>query len=111
LPGCTRYVIGRPPGLWLRRLDGAQRRELEQATVRARKVARWFVVVYAAGLLLASGFFFLFYVPALTRLLGWLAETLLAAPCGAPSSGPRSFSLCSCSRLTHSPPWFSCAMG
>jgi len=63
----------------LRRLSSEERHELNTAHPRDLAVARWYVWLYIAGLLLAIGFFFVSFLPATVYLVGWLAYVVLAA--------------------------------
>ena len=63
----------------LRRLSAEERHELDTAHPRDLAVARWYIWLYAAGLSLAIGFFFVYYLPATAHLVSWLAQVVLAA--------------------------------
>jgi hypothetical protein len=67
----------------VRRLSAAQERELAEAHPRDLEVARWYALVYVAGLALASAFFGVYFLPATIRLVGWLAQTITAAELGS----------------------------
>jgi putative peptide zinc metalloprotease protein len=55
------------------------RAELQQAHPRDRAVARWYVWLYAAGMLLAAWFFAAYFAPATVRVVSWVAVTLESA--------------------------------
>jgi hypothetical protein len=69
----------------VRRLRPEQQRELAEAHPRDLVVARWYVVVYLAGLGLAMAFFAVLFVPALAHLVGWLVQTVGAARVTTPA--------------------------
>lgn len=56
-----------------------QRAELDRAHPRDRAVARWFVWVYAAGMLLALWFFAVYFLPAVVHLIGWAGHAVASA--------------------------------
>ena len=58
------------------------RDQLAAAHPRDLAVARWFVWVYAAGLVFAGWFFVAYFVPATIRLVVWIAATVAAADLG-----------------------------
>jgi putative peptide zinc metalloprotease protein len=53
--------------------------ELQEAHPRDRAVARWYVWLYAAGMLLAAWFFAAYFAPATVRVVWWVAVTLKSA--------------------------------
>jgi putative peptide zinc metalloprotease protein len=57
----------------------AHRAELEEAHPRDRAVARWYVWLYVAGMLLAAWFFVAYFLPATLRTVRWIAATLASA--------------------------------
>jgi len=63
----------------LRRISPAQRDELAGAHVRDRAVARYFVWVYAAGMLLAAWSFVTLFIPTTWHLLSWIARSLASS--------------------------------
>jgi putative peptide zinc metalloprotease protein len=63
----------------LRRLSAEEWHELNTAHPQDLAVARWYVWLYAAGLALAIGFFFVYYLPATAHLVSWLAQVVLVA--------------------------------
>jgi putative peptide zinc metalloprotease protein len=63
----------------LRVLGPEQRRELDEAHARDVAVARWFRWVYLAGLVGATWFFVLYFVPATYRLLAWILGSIADA--------------------------------
>jgi hypothetical protein len=79
--GC--FNLWRVTGLVLRRRLGlasaAHQAELAAAHPRDRAVARWYVWVYAAGLLVAGWFFVVYFVPATLRLVRWIVTMVAAA--------------------------------
>jgi putative peptide zinc metalloprotease protein len=56
--------------------------QVATAHPRDLAVARWFVWVYAAGLLFAGWFFVAYFVPATIRLVVWVVQTVAAADLG-----------------------------
>jgi hypothetical protein len=66
----------------VRRLNASQRQELAAAHARDLAVARWYSVIYVAGMGLAVAFFVLYFLPATVRLVGWLYQTISAAQLG-----------------------------
>jgi hypothetical protein len=60
----------------LRCITSTQRAELAAAHGRDRAVARYFVWVYGAGLLLAGWYFVTLFLPATWRLLSWMVRSL-----------------------------------
>ena len=75
----TRLTLRRHLGL----ARPPQRAELAAAHPRDQAVARWYVWLYAAGMLLAGWVFVGYFVPATLRLVRWIASTLLAANPGS----------------------------
>lgn len=79
--GC--FNLWRVTGLLLRHRLGlartAHRAELPSAHPRDRAVARWYVWVYAAGLLVAGWFFVVYFAPATLRLVRWIVSMVAAA--------------------------------
>jgi hypothetical protein len=71
----TRLTLRRHLGL----ARPADRAELEEAHPRDRAVARWYVWLYVAGMLLAAWFFVAYFVPATLRTVRWIAATLGSA--------------------------------
>ena len=63
----------------LRLATAAQREELTRARPHDLAVARWFGWVYAAGMILATWFFFLYFLPVTIRLLTSMAHALAGA--------------------------------
>lgn len=57
----------------------AHRAELEQAHPRDRAVARWYVWLYVAGMLLAAWFFVTYFAPATLHVVRWVAATMASA--------------------------------
>jgi putative peptide zinc metalloprotease protein len=55
------------------------RAELDAAHPRDRAIARWFVWVYAAGMLLALWFFVFYFLPAVIHTVGWIGDSVLSA--------------------------------
>jgi hypothetical protein len=55
------------------------RAELQEAHPRDRAVARWYVWLYAAGMLLAAWFFIAYFAPATIRVVWWVAVTVKSA--------------------------------
>jgi hypothetical protein len=63
----------------LRLATAAQREELTRAGPHDLAVARWFGWVYAAGMILATWFFFVYFLPVTIRLLTSMAHALAGA--------------------------------
>ena len=66
----------------LRLATAAQRAELARAGPRDLAVARWFGWVYAAGMVLATWFFLVYFLPVTIRLLSSMARALAGADIG-----------------------------
>ena len=69
--------------LTLRRYAGlatpAHRAELQEAHPRDLAVARWYVWLYVAGMLLAAWYFVAYFVPATLHVVRWIASAMAAA--------------------------------
>jgi putative peptide zinc metalloprotease protein len=63
----------------LRLATAAQREELTQASPHDLAVARWFGWVYTAGMVLATWFLFVYFLPVTIRLLTSMAHALAGA--------------------------------
>lgn len=74
----TRLILRRG----LRLASPAHRQALAEAHPRDVAVARWYVWVYAAGLVLAGWFFVRYFAPATVHLVAWLVRTLRTADPG-----------------------------
>jgi putative peptide zinc metalloprotease protein len=66
----------------LRRASETQRQELDSAHPRDLQVARWYTLLYVAGLALAAAFLLVYFLPATVRLFGWVLQTVMAAELG-----------------------------
>jgi putative peptide zinc metalloprotease protein len=60
----------------------AHRAELAAAGPRDHSVARWFSWIYVAGMIAATWFFVVYFLPATIHLISWLAHSLAAADIG-----------------------------
>lgn len=67
----------------LRRLKPDEAAELAAAHPRDRAVARWFVVLYVAGVLWMSYVFVNFFIPRTVVMAGWMFGSLSGAPLGS----------------------------
>ena len=66
----------------LRPLNASQQHELDAAHSRDLQVARWYSLVYAAGVMLAAAFFVFYFLPATVLLFTSMFETVRAAAVG-----------------------------
>jgi hypothetical protein len=65
------------------RLRPDEAAEFADAHPRDRQVARWFAVVYLAGLAWAGWWFVTFFLPGTVMMAGWMFHALLGAPVGS----------------------------
>ena len=63
------------------RLSQSQQQELDGAHPRDLQIARWYSVLYVAGLALAAWFLVVYFLPATFRLFSWMLETVLQRRC------------------------------
>jgi putative peptide zinc metalloprotease protein len=61
---------------WVRPLNDAQRAELAAADPNDLRVARWYRILLAAGIIVGVGYFAYFFIPAAWRVLSWLGTGL-----------------------------------
>jgi len=64
----------------LRKLGTAETQELDEAHPRDRQVARWFSLIYLAGLAGALYFFLAFFIPGVVIMAGWMILSVTRAP-------------------------------
>src|SRR2546428_2234866 len=83
--GCRNLT--RIPNLALKRrlgrLRGPEAIEYETAPPRDLAVARWFGLVYAAGLALMLWYFIQYFVPSTVIMAGWMFGAITGAPIGS----------------------------
>jgi putative peptide zinc metalloprotease protein len=65
---------------WVRPLTDAQRAELDAADPNDLRVARWYRVLLAAGIVAGAGYFVAIFIPAAWRIITWIALGLAHHP-------------------------------
>jgi len=68
---------------WVARLSPREETELANAHHRDLQVARWFRLLYLAGVGWASYIFVTFFIPSTVMLAGWMFGSLGGAPLGS----------------------------
>jgi putative peptide zinc metalloprotease protein len=65
---------------WVRPLTDAQRAELDAADPNDLRVARWYRVLLAAGIVAGAGYFVAIFIPAAWRIITWIVLGLAHHP-------------------------------